>query len=153
HENRYILRQCVFTLGQIGTDDAVYVLSLLMLQHPESRVRHDAVMVLGSTRNPRAVTVLLNYLEQEHELEEGRPSTNCVNALNSLLRLWKARVAPFDFERWLASLTYWLYNDSGEYPNALYTLSALKLPQADAIIQGWQEWREASRDIRLFYGG
>jgi HEAT repeat protein len=153
HDNRYILRQCVFTLGQIATDHAVYVLSLLMLQHPESRVQHDAVMVLGSTRNPRAATVLLNYLEQDNLMEDGRPSTNCVNAMNSLLRLWKAKVYPFNMTRWLDILTCWLYYDMGDYPNALYSLSSIKHPESETIIETWQHWREAQNHVRLFTGG
>ena len=140
HRNPYILRQCVYTLGQIGTDDAIYVLSLLMQQHPDSRVRHDAIMVLGSTRSPHAVNVLLNYLEREDNLtEEGHLAVDCVNAMNSLLRLWKAEVRPFDLTRWLHVLTYWLYSDNGDYPKSLYTLNKLALPQAEAIIQQWQQ--------------
>jgi len=154
HANPYILRQCVFTLGQVGSEEAVYVLSLLMMQHPEARVRHDAVMVLGSTRNARAVTVLLNYLEgQQPQRNTGQPSSNCVNAMNSLLRLWKADVQPFPLGHWLALLTRWLYCDASEYPNALYSLNALKHPEADTIIENWRQWREASYDVRLFTGG
>ena len=154
HTNRYILRQCVFTLGQVGTEEAVYVLSLLMQQHPEARVRHDAVMVLGSTRHPRAVTVLLNYLEAEQpQRNTGQPSSNCVNAMNSLLRLWKGDIQPFPLARWLELLRYWLYSDGNEHPNALYSLNAIKHPEADAIVQTWRHWREASYDVRLFTGG
>jgi hypothetical protein len=151
HENPYILRQCVYTLGQIGTDDVVYILSLLLQQHPDGRVRHDAVMVLGSTRNPNSVRVLLNYLEQEHELNmDQRPPADCVNAMNSLLRLWKANVKPFNFTRWINILRYWLYQDKHEYPNALYTLNKLVDTEADMIVQNWQQSRMDEADDGFF---
>jgi len=142
HKNHYVLRQCVYTLGQIGDDDAIYLLSLLMHQHPDARVRHDAIMVLGSTRNARAVDVLLNYLERDDNLtEEGQPAIDCVNAMNSLLRLWKAEVQPFDVTRWLHGLTYWLYSVNSDYPKALYTLKKIAVPEAEHIIQCWQQSR------------
>ena len=140
HTNPYILRQSVYTLGQIGSEDAIYILSRLMQQHRDSRVRHDAIMVLGSTRNYRAVDVLLNYLEQDDNVnDDGQLAVDGVNAINSLLRLWKAEVRPFDLNRWLRVLSYWLHCDSSDYPKPLYTLKKLAIPEAEQIIQHWQQ--------------
>jgi HEAT repeat protein len=149
HTNPYILRQCVYTLGQIGSEDAIYVLLCLIQQHEDSRIRHDAIMALGSSRNSRAVDVLLNYLEYEATLTlEGEMNTDGVNAINSLLRLWKAEVQPFNLARWLQVLTNWLYSDTSEYPKSLYTLRTLAIPQAEAIIRCWEQ--SILREERFF---
>lgn len=142
HDHPYMLGYGVYVLGQIGNDEAVYALSLLMSQHPNDKVRHDVVNVLGSTCNPHAVTALLNYLEREHAPSgRGGVPARCVNAMNGLLRLWEAKTQPFDVQRWLDALTYWLYRDTSPYPNALYTLNKLDMAQAETIIADWQDWR------------
>jgi hypothetical protein len=140
HSNPYILRQCVYTLGLIGSENAIYVLSCLTQQHDDSRVRHDAIMALGSSRHPCAVGVLLNYLEHVSTVNsDGELTADGVNAINSLMRLWKAEVQPFDLARWLHILALWLHSDNSEYPKALYTLRTLTLPEADNIIEHWQQ--------------
>ena len=150
--NRHILRQCVYTLGQIGNDDAVYILSLLMNDYHNASVRHDAIMVLGSTGNPLAVNVLLNYLEIDHPLcEDGQLSADCVNAMSSLVRLWNAEVQPFDVARFLQVLTYWLYQDVTEYPKAMYALKKIDTPQAQVIIEQWQQVRHFQMTDKFFF--
>jgi hypothetical protein len=152
HNNRHILRQCVYTLGQIGNDDAVYILSLLMNDYHSASVRHDAIMVLGSTGNALAVNVLLNYLEFDHTLsEDGQPSSDCVNAMSSLVRLWNAEVQPFDVGRCLQVLTYWLYQDVTEYPKALYALKKIETPQAKVIIEQWEQTRRYELTDKFFF--
>jgi HEAT repeat protein len=124
------------TLARIGTDEAIFLVAQVMQQHDDWSVRADAAMELGTSPNPLAGEILLNYLER-------MPADGEITIVQEALPALGQQISkqPIDIERGLRILERWLYQEAAAIPTALVVLQDLKLPQADAVIAIWQQWR------------
>ena len=126
----------ILTLARIGTVEAIFLVAQVMQQHDDWSVRADAAMELGTAPNPLAGEILLNYLERTANDADLTIVNEALPALGQQMSK-----QPIHVERGLQILEHWLYQDTGETPMALAVLQDLKLPQADAVIARWQQWR------------
>ena len=124
------------TLARIGTDDAVFLVAQVMNQHDDITVRATAALELGTSPNPLAGEILLNYLERLMSDAEMLIVREALPALGQQMAK-----QPIDVARGLRILERWLYQEQMNIPTALSVLKDLKHSEADAIIERWEHWR------------
>jgi hypothetical protein len=133
-------------LGSVGTEDALYTLAQVLVNHTDLPARRSAINGLVKSRSPRVPQMLLRIMDDL--LERSLPLATETNGIISdmasgIHQLLRCGIMPDDttytaevFVRWLYLLPY------GMTGHVRRVLEALNTTAAQQALENWQTWRK-----------